>query len=77
MQRLFFMRKYTLIWELQRKFGIHQGLESMNWAMKRMGISFVKFVSNPMCQVEVWGVLIVCVKFGVVCTNGQLLSLWV
>jgi hypothetical protein len=29
-----------------------------------------------MCQVEVWRVLIICVKFGVVCTNGQLLSLW-
>ncbi len=28
-----------------------------------------------MCHVEVWGVLFICVKVGVVCTNGKLLSL--
>lgn len=39
-------------------------------------ISFVKFMSSLMCQVEVWGVLTTCVKFGVVNISGQLLSLW-
>jgi hypothetical protein len=33
-------------------------------------------MSSLICQIEVWGVLIVNVKFGVVCIDGQLLSLW-
>jgi len=30
-----------------------------------------------MCHVEVRGVLFVCVKVGVVYTNGKLLNLWI
>jgi hypothetical protein len=30
-----------------------------------------------MCQVEVWGVLFASVKVGVICTSGQLSSLWI
>jgi hypothetical protein len=34
-------------------------------------------MSSSMCQVEVWDVLFASLKVGVVCTNGQLLSLWI
>ncbi len=29
------------------------------------------WIVSPICQVEMWGVLIVCVKFGVICTSGK------
>jgi hypothetical protein len=34
--------------------------------ISKIGIPFVKLMSSPMCQVEVWGVLIINVKVGVV-----------
>jgi hypothetical protein len=49
----------------------------MNLSIWEIGISFVKFTSSPMCQVEVWGVLFASVKVGVICTSGQLSSLWI
>jgi len=42
----------------------------------KIGISFVNLMSSFICQIEVWGVLIVSVKFGIVCTSGQLLNMW-
>jgi hypothetical protein len=41
-----------------------------------IGIPFVKLMNSFICQIEVWGVFLISVKFGVVCTSGQLLSMW-
>jgi hypothetical protein len=58
------------IWDLSRSRIYELGI----WKIE---ISFVKLMNNPMCQIKVLGVLILCVKFGVVCISGQLLNLWV